>query len=234
MLENEVTASLQEAEHYIIFHAAYYPTYNQTDKLGKFCDAIRENENKDVKIIFIFISNKDLEKKETSIKSNQEHWLHEFSRMLRSTDFKRKGYEQYHRQANGQIENLKDHLDTNKIKIEIIESSFLPAFPIIMIDNTLFLGFYAHSQIPTPDGLWIKIKHDEISNMYRQLELEGVKTTKGIEDNQKCSSMSEVLEGVEKPKSIKDYKKHNDTKAILRFVEEIYNCVSQNRNSTSD
>ena len=54
-------------------------------------------------------------------------------------------------------------------RVSIIDTARLPLFPVIMIDNTLVVGHYAHSEEISPDGLWFTIHHPKISLMYESL-----------------------------------------------------------------
>ena len=75
----------------------------------------------------------------------------------------------------------------------------LPMFPIVMIDDYLIIGFYSHSKIIAPHGLWLKIKNKNVMTMYEKLKLQG-------NDNLDISQWTD------------------EEKAIFRFVEEIYNA----------
>ena len=79
-------------------------------------------------------------------------------------------------------------------------------FPIIMIDDILIIGFYAHSKVPAPQGLWIKIKNKNVVTMYEKLILH---------------EKAEVI----------DFSNWSaEEKAIFRFVEEIRSQeVSENK-----
>ena len=39
-------------------------------------------------------------------------------------------------------------------------------FPVILIDDTLVIGHYAHSRVIPPHGLWITVQHPNIPAMY--------------------------------------------------------------------
>lgn len=80
-------------------------------------------------------------------------------------------------------------------RVQIIETEQLPMFPILMIDNDLIVGFYSHSQIAAPYGLWIKIRNKKVISMYETLAING-----GDDAN------------------ISDFT--NEEKAIFRFVED--------------
>ena len=69
-----------------------------------------------------------------------------------------------------------------------------------MIDNDLIIGFYSHSRIVAPHGLWIKIRNKKVISMYETLAVNG-------DDDANISDFT------------------NEEKAIFRFVEEIYNTL---------
>ena len=51
----------------------------------------------------------------------------------------------------------------------LIDTARLPMFPVILIDDTLIVGHYAHSSVIPLNGLWITIEHPKILTMYQDL-----------------------------------------------------------------
>ena len=144
---------IRKAQHHIVLHAAYYPKYgfdNQGDDLQK-----AMYKNTDLKLTAIFT---DVE---------NAVWVDEFAVTLRDY-FEKKGEFASH------LEITKQHFVRLRKKfgderVRIIDTARLPMFPVILIDDTLIVGHYAHSSVIPPNGLWITIEHPKILTMYQDL-----------------------------------------------------------------
>ena len=42
-------------------------------------------------------------------------------------------------------------------QVTIYEGKSFPSFPLVIVDETLFCGHYAHSQVLAPEGLWMQL-----------------------------------------------------------------------------
>lgn len=175
---------MKEAKHYIFLHAAYYPKYG-VDEQGEILKEVLENNPK-LKLKAVF-------------SSSSAEWAGEFARILRP-HFSKESYVKALNQSKLLFEQLHEMYDK---RVQIIETEQLPMFPILMIDNDLIVGFYSHSRIVAPHGLWIKIRNKKVISMYETL------TVNGNDDA-----------------NISDFT--NEEKAIFRFVEEIYNSQRWN------
>ncbi len=137
---------------HLVFHAAYYPKYG-FDKEGKHVwDAMKQKPN--LRLTAIFTD------------ADHTEWVGEFARILRPyftiDDFK------------SELEISKRHFvrclnDFGSRRVHIYDTARLPMFPIIMIDDTLVIGHYAHSTEIAPDGLWFTVKHPCVMPMYESL-----------------------------------------------------------------
>ena len=147
-----VPAMMLQARRHIVLHAAYYPKYGM-DQQGKVLwKAMKDNPKLHLTAIFTDIRN--------------AAWAEEFARILRpfytaedfqtDLDFSKRHF----------IRCLKEF---GPKRVSIIDASRLPLFPVIMIDNTLIVGHYTHSEEIAPDGLWFTIHHPKISLMYESL-----------------------------------------------------------------
>lgn len=174
-----VTRLMKEAKHYIFLHAAYYPKYG-VDEQGEILKEVLENNPK-FKLKAIF-------------SSSSADWTDEFAKILRP-HFSKEAYIKALNHSKLLFEQLHE---TYGKRVQIIETELLPMFPILMIDNDLIVGFYSHSRIAAPYGLWIKIRNKKVISMYETLAVNG-------DDNANISDFT------------------NEEKAIFRFVEEIYN-----------
>ena len=166
---------IRQARHHIVLHAAFYPKYgfdNQGDDVSK---AMAKNPNLRLTAIF------------TDVKAP---WVDEFAVTLRDY-FAEKGKFANH------LEITKDHFlrlhnQFGAKRVHISDTARLPLFPVILIDDTLIVGHYAHSSVIPPNGLWFTIKHPKILSMYECLLAGG---------NPECDTPEES--------------------AILRYVEEL-------------
>lgn len=175
-----VTQLMQNAKQYIFLHAAYYPKYG-VDEQGEIIKQVLE-QNSQLKLSVVF-------------SSTNEPWIGEFAKILRP-HFSETEYKDACINSKVLFETLQSTYGKNRVKIR--ETAKLPMFPIIMIDDCLIVGFYSHSKIIAPHGLWLKIQNRNITTMYEKMELHG-------NENVDMSKFS------------------NEEKAIFRFVEEIYN-----------
>ncbi len=143
---------IRKARRYIVLHAAFYPKYgfdNQGDDVSK---AMAKNSNLRLTAIF------------TDVKAP---WVDEFAVTLRDY-FAEKGKFAKH------LDITKDHFvhlrnQFGAKRVHIMDTARLPMFPIILIDDTIIVGHYAHSTVIPPNGLWFSIKHPKIPSMYESL-----------------------------------------------------------------
>ena len=149
---------IRQARYYIVLHAAYYPKYgfdNLDDSISK---AMAKEENSNLRLTAIF----------TDVNAP---WVDEFSVTLRDY-FAEKG------EFAKRLNITKDYFIRlyNKYgakRVQIYDTAQLPFFPVILIDDTLIVGHYAHSSVIPPDGLWFTIKHPKILSMYECLRAGG-------------------------------------------------------------
>lgn len=143
---------IRKARRHLVLHAAFYPKYgfdNQGDDVSK---AMEKYTSLRLKAIF------------TDVKAP---WVDEFAVTLRD----------YFAEAGvfaSDLEVTKRHFVRLQKKfgtkrIHICDTARLPMFPIILIDDTIIVGHYAHSSIIPPNGLWFTIKHPKIPAMYESL-----------------------------------------------------------------
>ena len=164
-----------QAHRHIVLHAAYYPKYGVDDQGMYLVQAMEQNTSLRLTAVFTDVTN--------------VVWADEFARSLRP-----------HFTAQKFARHLEDSKDVFTLcleqfgpkRVHIYDTSRLPMFPIIMIDETLIIGHYAHSSVIPPHGLWLTIKHPSIPTMYENL-LAGIPTT--------CKTAEE--------------------RALLRYVEEL-------------
>ncbi len=117
--------------------------------------------------------------------------LEEFA-IIQRKNFTKKEFVKELNDSRRHLLNMRDKFGGNRV--EILSSARLPMFPIIMIDDTLIIGHYAHSYVPAPMGLWITLQHPKIGRMYE-----------------------DILQG----KDIRKIYRKPTEKSILRYVEEL-------------
>ena len=147
-----VPAMMLQARRHIVLHAAYYPKYGMDQQGRVLWKAMKNNPELHLTAIFTDVRNAP--------------WAEEFARIMRPF------YTAEEFQAD--LDYSKRHFtrclkEFGPERVSIIDTSRLPLFPVIMIDNTLVVGHYAHSVEIAPDGLWLTIRHPKISLMYESL-----------------------------------------------------------------
>lgn len=170
---------IQKAEHFLIFHAAFYPKYLEDNNPHhtSIKDALKNNNSLNVHIVL------------TDCKAS---WINEFAKVL-----------------NKKVEHLQSAIDSNietanELKkqfpnqVHLYKSQSLPFAPIVIADNLIAVGHYEHSSIPTPNGIWIKIK------------------------NKNITSLTEKLLSNE---SIVEYTMDDETKVIFRYIEDCVHAI---------
>ena len=70
-------------------------------------------------------------------------------------------------------------------QVEISDTCRLPLFPVILVDDTVIVGHYAHSSTIAPHGLWLTIHNPKISGMYKALT-ERKLDVSGLTDEEKA------------------------------------------------
>ena len=146
---------LRQACQHIVFHAAYYPNYAVGSQSEDVKEALRQHPDLTLTVIHTDI----------------EHapWADEFAHSLR-TGFKTKeDFEPYMNLSRRFFADLQKEYGSTRV--QLYNNARLPFFPIILIDDTLIIGHYAHSRIIPPHGLWLTIQHPSIPAMYATLLL---------------------------------------------------------------
>ena len=147
-----VSELIRKSRHHIVLHAAYYPKYgfdNQGDDLSK---AMGKNPNLRLTAIFTDVN---------------APWVDEFAFTLRDYFAEKGKFAEYLDVTKQHFVRLRTMYGTDRVYI--CDTSRLPLFPIILIDDTIIVGHYAHSSVIPPHGLWFTITHPKISSMYESL-----------------------------------------------------------------
>lgn len=166
---------IRQARRHIVLHAAFYPKYgfdNQGDDISK---TMAKNPGLRLTAIFTDVNTP---------------WIDEFAVTLRDY-FAEKGTFSKHLEITKDYFIRLRNLYSSK-RVHIYDTARLPLFPVILIDDTLIVGHYAHSCVIPPNGLWFTIKHPKIPAMYECLLAGG---------NPECDTSEES--------------------AILRYLEEL-------------
>lgn len=143
---------IRKARRHIVLHAAFYPKYgfdNQGIDLSK---AMEKIPNLHMTAIFTDIN---------------APWVDEFAYTLRDY-FAEEGVFSKHLDVTKQhFVRLRNRFGVKRV--HIYDTARLPLFPVILIDDTIIVGHYAHSTVIPPNGLWFTIKHPKIPSMYESL-----------------------------------------------------------------
>lgn len=141
---------IRNAEKRIILHAAFYPNY-KTPPYSTAIDELLANQNKLNVKITVIITHPNVE------------WANEFQKILRKefNDIEKDFKAAIWASSNFFLDKKRKYND----RIEIIFSERLPLFPVVIIDNELFIGHYCHAITPAPEGFWFYIKNDVIPKL---------------------------------------------------------------------
>ena len=147
-----VPALIRKARHHIVLHAAYYPKYGFDNQGTDISKAMAKTP--DLRLTAIF----------TDVNAP---WVDEFAVTLRDY-FAEEGI--FARDLNitkQHFARLRKSFGSERV--HIYDTARLPLFPVILIDDTIIVGHYAHSTVIPPNGLWFTIQHPKISLMYETL-----------------------------------------------------------------
>ena len=172
-----VSQLLRQARQHIVLHAAFYPKYADGEQGDDIRKVMEENQDLRLKVIFTDLN---------------APWVNEFAVLLRERFADIKKFEKDINDDKEYFVELQKNPKIRRDRVEICDSARLPLFPVILIDDTLIVGHYAHSREIAPNGLWLTIQHPNIPSMYQKLR-DG--------ENPECKTAEE--------------------RAILRYVEEL-------------
>ena len=143
---------IRKAHRHIVLHAAFYPKYGFDNQGSDVSKAMEKNPNLRLTAIFTDV---------------EAPWVDEFAYTLRDY-FAEEGVFAKHLDVTKQhfVRLLKKY---GTKRVHIYDTARLPLFPIILIDDTIIVGHYAHSSVIPPNGLWFTIKHPKIPSMYESL-----------------------------------------------------------------
>ena len=148
----DVPSLLRKAERHIVLHAAYYPKYGLDSQGMVLMEALRGNPRLRLRVIFT--------------RTDKNPWLEEFARILRP-HYTGKDFIKALEISKDFFLKLKEQALPGQV--EISSTRRLPLFPVILVDDTLIVGHYAHSSTIAPHGLWLTIHNPKVSGMYEAL-----------------------------------------------------------------
>ena len=143
---------IRKARHHIVLHAAFYPKYGFDNQGDDVSNAMAKNANLRLTAIF------------TDFKAP---WVEEFAVTLRDYFAEKGKFAQHLDITKDYFVHLRNQFGPKRV--HICDTARLPMFPIILIDDTIIVGHYAHSGVIPPNGLWFSIKHPKIPAMYESL-----------------------------------------------------------------
>lgn len=94
-------------------------------------------------------------------------------------------------------------------QVTIYECKIFPAFPLVIVDETIFCGHYAHSQVLAPEGLWMQLAVP--TELLRHL---ADTTAHCFEYNADCEHQLRI----QKLRKKKDMTPHE--RAVFRYIQE--------------
>jgi len=143
-----VPVLIRRAHRYLVFHAAFYPKYGFDDQGQYVKEAMEQNPNLRLTAIFTDV---------------HVGWVEEFARTLRSY-FTAEEFTASLEMSRRHFIRCREQFGSSRV--HICDTPRLPMFPVILIDDTLVIGHYAHSRVIPPHGLWITVQHPNIPAMY--------------------------------------------------------------------
>lgn len=146
---------LRQARQHIVFHAAYYPKYAVDSQSEDVKEALRQHPDLTLTVIHTDIEHAS--------------WADEFAYSLRTSFKTKEDFEPYLNISRKFFADLQKEYGPSRV--QLYNTARLPFFPVILIDDTLVIGHYAHSRIIPPHGLWLTIQHPSIPVMYATLLL---------------------------------------------------------------
>ena len=148
----DVPSLLRKAERHIVLHAAYYPKYGLDSQGMVLMEALRGNPRLRLRVIFT--------------RTDKNPWLKEFARILRP-HYTGKDFIKALELSKDFFLKLQEQALPGQV--EISDTGRLPLVPVILVDDTVIVGHYAHSSTIAPHGLWLTIHNPKISGMYEAL-----------------------------------------------------------------
>lgn len=139
---------IREAQKHVVLHAAYYPKYAHDEKGAEIEKKLKSNADFTLTVIY------------TSTKETP--WLPEFVKVLRGYFSK----DTFKKELKADLEYFRRLQADYPKQVKIIPCSRLPLFPVVLVDNTIVVGHYAHSTTIAPCGLWFSIYHPRIGEIY--------------------------------------------------------------------
>ena len=139
---------LKKARKHVVLHAAFYPKYAHDEMGAEIEERLKTNSDFTLTVIH------------TCTKKNS--WLPEFVKILRRSFTVGK----FKQELNGNLKHFRQLQANYPGQVEITSCSKLPLFPVVLVDNTIVVGHYAHSVTNAPCGLWLSIHHPLIAEVY--------------------------------------------------------------------
>ena len=141
---------IRKAEKQIVFHAAFYPKYGLDDPGMILLDALKAKPGLKLRVIFT--------------DPHDNPWLAEFAKILRPY-YSKEDFVSALRLSHSAFEKMAQSLPAGQVSL--VFTARMPLFPVILIDNTIIVGHYAHSETIAPHGLWLTIQNHKILEMYK-------------------------------------------------------------------
>ena len=149
-----VSRLLRQARKHIVLHASFYPKYADGEQGDDIKKVMKENKELQLKVIFTNL---------------HTPWIDEFAVLLREKFSDITKFEKEINDDKDYFVGLQSDPEIDPERVEICDSARLPLFPVILIDDTIIVGHYAHSPEIAPSGLWLTLHHPRIPEMYDQL-----------------------------------------------------------------
>jgi hypothetical protein len=132
---------IANAKKRVLLHAAFYPTYSPSEHLyGPAWDSALKNTDLKLEVLFV---------------DDNAPWLDEFARVLRQKEAAM--FKSSLRTSRLQFLALKEKYSK---QVFLYNTGTLPLVPMVVVDDFIFVGHYAHSPVYAPIGYWLRLKSD--------------------------------------------------------------------------
>ena len=180
---------IKEAKKEIILHAAYYPKYGYDSDYSNAFRALMKNKF----TVHVTVVITDIE----------AEWAGEFGKILR---YEYDNKERFAEGINSSIAFFKKLKEEFPNRVTIISSSRLPLMPFVIVDDDILIGHYCHAEIPAPNGLWLHINTEKITEMIDKIRHENY-------ENRKAYIMNLT----------------DEEQAISRYIEDVFDAINNGK-----
>lgn len=180
---------IRDAQKEIILHAAYYPKYGYDSDYSNAFRVLMENKfTVNVTVVITDIS---------------ALWAKEFGKILR---YEYDTIMRFEEGINSSIAFFKKLKEEYPGRVRIITSSRLPLMPFVIVDDDILVGHYCHAETPAPNGLWMHLNSDKVSDIIEKMR------------HADADKRKEYI-----------LKLTDEEKALSRYIEDVFDAINHGK-----